>query len=189
MIGVLLSICTGLSLSAACGFRVFAPFFALSVGVRFFDLPIPVGLDWIASWPSLICFSVAMLAEVAVYYIPWIDNALDLISTPLALVGGALMMVGVLGDMPPYMRWSVAVIVGSGAAGAVQIGTALTRAFSTAATGGAGNGVVTTGENVSAVGVTLMSVLLPVVAALLVLGLAGVLVWLCRKCNKFSRKS
>lgn len=71
----------------------------------------------------------------------------------------------------------------------MQIGTALKRAFSTAATGGAGNGVVTTGENVSAVGVTLMSVLLPVVAVLLVLGLAGVLVWLCRKCNKFSRKS
>lgn len=67
-------------LSAACGFSVFAPFPVLSVGVRFFDLSIPAGLNWIASWPSLICFSVAMLAEVAAYCIPWIDNALDLIA-------------------------------------------------------------------------------------------------------------
>lgn len=52
-----------------------------------------------------------MLAEIAASYVPWIDNALDLISTSLALVGGALMMGGVLGDVPPYMRWTVAVIV------------------------------------------------------------------------------
>jgi len=184
----ILAICTGIALSAACGLRVFAPFFVLSLASKFFGISVPDGLIWLSSWTAFVCLCVAMVVEVAGYYIPWIDNALDVISTPLALVGGALMMGGVLGDVPTYMRWSLAVIFGSGAAGVVQVGTTLTRAFSTVTTGGSANNVVTTGENVGAVSVTLLGVILPIVGLIVAALLGGVLAWFCCRRSRDRRK-
>jgi len=177
----ILAICTGIALSAACGLRVFVSFFVLSLASKFFGISVPDGLMWLSSWTAFVFLCVAMVVEVAGYYIPWIDNALDVISTPLALVGGAFMMGGVLGDVPTYMRWSLAVIFGSGAAGVVQVGTTLTRAFGTVTTGGSANNVVTTGENVGAVSVTLLGVILPIVGLLIAALLGGVLAWFCRR--------
>jgi len=183
----ILAICTGITLSAACGLRVFAPFFVLSLASKFFGISVPDGLIWLSSWTAFVCLCVAMVVEVAGCYIPWIDNALDVISTPLALIGGALMMGGTLGEVPAYMRWSLAVIFGSGAAGAVQVGTELARAFNSVTTGGSADNVVTTGENVGAVSVTLLGVILPIVGLIVAAALGAVLAWLCCRRSRDER--
>ena len=62
-------------------------------------------------------------------------------------------------------------LVGGGTAGLVQTGTALLRGASTATTGGLANPVLATAENALAVGGVALTLLLPLVAAGLVLGL------------------
>ncbi len=163
---IVLSIALGISLAAACGFRVFAPLLVLGLAGRFCALPLTDVLAWTASATGLICLGCATLAETLAYYIPWVDNALDAISTPLALAAGTLMMGGQMEALPDAVQWGLAVVAGAGAAGAVQAGTSALRAGSSVTTGGLGNFVVATGENIMAVVGSVLAVIAPLLAAM-----------------------
>ena len=80
----LLAISLGIGLSAACGFRVFVPLLVMSVASLSGHLTLAPGFQWIGSYPALVTFSVATFAEIAGYYIPWVDHLLDTIATPAA---------------------------------------------------------------------------------------------------------
>jgi hypothetical protein len=178
----LFSICLGLGLSAACGFRIFVPMLGMSIAAQAGHLELSSGFEWIGTPAALICFSVATVLEIIAYYVPWLDNALDTIATPAAVVAGTILMASVVSDMSPLMQWSVALIAGGGAAGVVQTGTVLLRGASTATTGGTANFMVSTVEAVGATGTTLLAIVLPVLAALGVLALVGyVLYWMTNR--------
>lgn len=163
---MILSLALGISLAAACGFRVFVPLLVLGLIGRFGELPLTDVLAWTASTTGLVCLGCATLAETLGYYIPWVDNALDTVSTPLALVAGTLMVGGQMEALPEVMQWGLAIVAGAGSAGVVQAGTATLRAASTATTGGLGNFVVATGENIMATVGAVMAVLAPLLAGL-----------------------
>jgi hypothetical protein len=131
-------------------------------------LTLAPGFEWIGTYPALTAFAVATLLEVAAFYVPWLDNLLDTIATPAAVVAGALVAASVLGDMSPFLRWTLAVVAGGGAAGAVQAATVAIRGTSSVTTGGVGNSVVSTGELGGSAVVATLAVVLPVVAILLV---------------------
>ena len=63
--------------------------------------------------------------EVAAYDLPYVDNLLDLVNVPLAFVAGAVVMSGVLPDVHPYLKWSIAGLLGSSAAGLTQLATTI----------------------------------------------------------------
>ncbi len=93
-------------------------------------------------------------------------------TTPAAVVAGVIVSAASLGqieDLNPALQWMLAVIGGGGMAGTIQIGSALTRAASTAATGGVANPVVSTAEAGGAVACSVLAVIVPVVAVVLVL--------------------
>lgn len=178
----LLSVCLGLGLSAACGFRIFVPMLGMCIAAQAGHLHLSSGFEWIGSPAALVCFSVATVLEIIAYYVPWLDNLLDTIATPAAVVAGTILTASVVTDMSPLMQWSVALIAGGGAAGVVQTGTVLLRGASTATTGGAANFMVSTVEAVGAAGTTLLAIILPVLAALGVLALVGyVLYWMTNR--------
>ena len=131
-----LSVILGIGLSAACGFRVFVPLLVLSIAARAGFLTLGSGFQWIGTWPALLAFTVATVLEIGAYYIPWLDHVLDLVTTPAAVVAGTLVMASTITGMDPLLRWSLAIIAGGGAAGAVQAMTGITRLASTATTGG-----------------------------------------------------
>src|SRR5882724_7873827 len=135
----LLSICVGIGLSAACGFRVFVPLLVMSIAALSGHLTLADGFEWIGSYPALIAFSVATCLEIAGYYIPWVDHLLDTIATPAAIVAGTLITASMVTDMSPFLRWTLAAIAGGGAAGVVQGTTVLTRGASTLTTAGLAN--------------------------------------------------
>ena len=164
----LLSIAVGLGLSAACGFRVFLPFAALSLAAISGYLPLTPQFAWLGSWQALLILSTATVLEIGAYYIPWLDNLLDTIATPAAVLAGALVSVAVLVDLPPEIKWGVVAIAG-GTAGVVQTGSVLTRALSSAFTGGLGNVVVASGELVGAALMSLLAIVAPFAALLLVI--------------------
>jgi len=76
----------------------------------------------------------------------------------------AVLMVVPLGDLPPLLRWSVALIAGGGAAGLTQVASTVARAKTAATTGGLGNPLVATGELGGSVVISIAALLFPVLA-------------------------
>jgi hypothetical protein len=173
LLDIAVSICLGLGLSAACGFRVFVPLLAVSAAAMAGYLEPAAGWEWVATWPALVCLATATLLEIGAYYVPWIDNALDSIATPAAVIAGTLVSASVVTDLPPLWKWSLALIAGGGIAGLIQLATVTIRGTSSLTTGGLANSVVATGELVLSVATSLLSILLPVLAALLVLAMVA----------------
>jgi hypothetical protein len=64
------------------------------------------------------------------YYIPFIDNLIDTIATPLSIVAGTLLMTSVFPAENEWMKWILGFIVGGGAAATIQSGSTITRLFS-----------------------------------------------------------
>ncbi|ENV18355.1 DUF4126 domain-containing protein [Acinetobacter guillouiae] len=159
----ILSLCIGIGLSAACGFRVFVPLLVMSVASLMGWFEPMKGFEWLAIPSVCIGLAVATICEIGAYYIPWVDNALDTIATPAAMVAGTLTTMAVsTGEMSQFASWAAAIIVGGGTATAVQMGTVAVRGVSTATTGGIANPLVSTGEWISALVVSLLSFVVPV---------------------------
>jgi Domain of unknown function (DUF4126) len=185
-----LSICLGIGLSAACGFRVFVPLLGMSAAALAGHVELAEGVAWMGTWPALACFLTATILEIGAYYVPWLDNLLDSIATPAAVVAGTIAMGSVVTDMSPLMRWTLALIAGGGTAGLIQTATVALRGTSSATTGGLGNWVIATGELVAAIFATILSMLLPILAAAgVALIVLGVLVFLLRRPRQASRLS
>jgi hypothetical protein len=160
-LGALLSIGLGLGLSAACGFRVFVPLFAISLAALTGHLSLASSFSWIGTVPAALAFGTATVLEVLAYYIPWFDHLLDTVATPTAVVAGMVASASVLTDLPPLIKWSVALIGGGGAAGLIQGATVLLRMKSLALTGGTGNALISTVELLGATGTVLLALLVP----------------------------
>jgi hypothetical protein len=164
----LMSICLGIGLSAACGFRVFVPLLVMSIASLSGHLQLAYGFEWIGSYPALIAFSVATCLEIAGYYIPWVDHLLDTIASPAAIIAGMVVTASVATDMSPLLKWTLAVIAGGGVAGAVQATTVVARGASTLTTGGLGNPLVATIELAGSVAASLLAFIVPPLVVLLV---------------------
>jgi hypothetical protein len=174
---VILSVLVGVSLSAACGFRIFVPLLVISIASKTAHLTLSPGFDWMGSWPALIAFSVATGLEITAYYIPWLDNLLDSIATPAAVVAGVIVTAACIGDMSPFLKWTLAVVAGGGAAGVVQTMTVAARTTSTTLTGGLGNSVVATAENAGSLVMSVLAVLVPIAAIIAIASFIGLLGW------------
>lgn len=172
---ILLSICLGIGLSAACGFRVFVPLLVMSIASLSGHLHLAHGFEWLSSYPALIALSVATALEVAGYYLPWLDHLLDTIATPAAVVAGTVVTASLVADMSPFLRWALAVIAGGGAAGLIQATTVATRGASLVTTGGLANPVVATLELAGAVVTSVLALFVPV----LVVALLAVFLVVC----------
>ena len=167
---IVLGIAMGLGLAAACGFRVFVPLLVAGLAARFGHLPLSSGFSWVAGTPALILLGSATLFEIAAYYIPWLDHALDVLATPAAVLAGILASASVMVQVPPALGWAIAILGGGGAAGLIQGSSVLLRLKSTAVTGGVGNPVVATVEVFGAIATAVLAILLPL-AALIAIGL------------------
>ncbi|KAF5272375.1 hypothetical protein FQR65_LT17424 [Abscondita terminalis] len=157
----------GVGLSAACGFRVFVPLLVMSIASLMGWFEPMKGFEWLAIPSVCIGLAVATVCEIGAYYIPWVDNALDTIATPAAMVAGTLTTMAVSsGEMSQFASWAAAIIVGGGTATAVQMGTVAVRGLSTATTGGIANPVVSTGEWIGAIVVSVLSLIVPVLVVI-----------------------
>lgn len=167
-----MSICLGIGLSAACGFRVFVPLLVVGIASRAGHLQLAAGFDWMASDAALIAFGVATALEIAAYYVPWVDNLLDSIATPAAIVAGTIVTASVVTGMSPMLKWSLAVIAGGGAAGIIQGATVVARGASSVTTGGLANPIFATIELGGSVFVSILAIVLPLVALVVIVAAA-----------------
>lgn len=166
---ILLTILMGIGLSAASGFRIFIPFLVISIASLTGNLTLADSFSWIGTYPALIIFSAATILEIAGYYIPWVDNILDTIASPVAVVAGVVLMASVVLGMSPLFKWTLAIIAGGGVAGTIQALTGVTRITSSITTGGLGNPAVSTVESGSSLTLAALAIFIPVVAGLVVI--------------------
>ncbi|ARV63014.1 hypothetical protein BZZ01_13715 [Nostocales cyanobacterium HT-58-2] len=165
----LLSVGIGIALSAASGFRIFVPPLVMSIAALYGHLQLAPEFRWIGTYPALIAFAVATCIEIAAYYIPWVDHALDLVSTPTAIAVGTFITKALVHNTSdPLLEWTVAVIAGGGAAGLFQTLTGMLRVSSTALTGGIGNPVVSTIEAICSFILSVLGIFVPILAVGLV---------------------
>ncbi len=162
---ILTAVALGIGLSASTGFRVFLPMLVASVAAHFGILPLSDSFVWLGSWPAIISFGTATVVEVAAYYIPFVDNLLDTITTPLAVGAGTLLMTSVLPVDNDLLKWIAGFVIGGGAAATIQSGSVVSRLTSSKFTAGTGNPVVSTGENVAALGTSILTLFIPVIIA------------------------
>jgi len=163
-----LAFCIGVGLSAACGFRVFVPLLIMSIAAYSGHLTLASGFQWIGSPVALAAFSVATIIEVAGYYVPWLDHFLDTIATPAAIIAGTIVTASMVTGLSPFMKWTLALIAGGGAASLVQGATVLARGVSTVSTAGLANPVVATMELGGSVATSFLALMMPPLTILLI---------------------
>jgi hypothetical protein len=168
LFGIVTSFLIGIGLAASCGFRVFVPMLVMCLAVRAGFLQLSEGWHWMGSWPAVVAFSVASIAEIIGFYIPWVDHALDAVAVPAAVIAGTIATAACVADMHPLLKWSAAIIAGGGIAGAIQASTVFVRGASTATTGGLGNWVVSTLELVTSFILSVLAIVVPILTGLLV---------------------
>ena len=164
LLQVILSLSLGLGLAAACGFRIFIPPLMMGIASRFNLYELEGSFSWVGENWAIGVFAIATLVEVGGYYIPWIDNLLDTIATPAAIIGGIFVTSASLeGDMDSGIQWMLAIIAGGSTAGVIQIGTVATRAASTGTTGGLANPIISTLEALASIVCILLSLFLVII--------------------------
>jgi len=165
---ILIALLIGTGLSAAAGFRLFVPFFVISIAANTGHLTLAPGFEWISTEAAVISFGLATILEIGAYYIPFLDNLLDTVSAPASFVAGSVLMASVVSDISPLLKWSLAVIAGGGVALSVQGLTAITRLSSSTLTAGLGNPVFSTTEAAGSTLLSVFSVFVPLLALILV---------------------
>ena len=188
--GIVIAAFMGISLAAASGFRVFLPPFLMSLAVKvnLIDIDL-VGsqFEFFTSTPAIIILGIATVAEFAAYYTPWIDNILDTIATPAAVLAGIGVTAISLEGSEPIIQWAIAVIAGGGMSATIQTATVATRGISSTFTLGVANPVVATSENIASVALTIIAILFPILAIVFAVLLALLLI--SRRINKNQEKT
>jgi len=173
----LVGVAVGIGLSAACGFRVFVPLLVLNLASLTGHLHLGPGFEWMGSPHATVAFGTATLAEILAYYIPWLDHILDLIASPAAIIAGTIVTASMVLEMSPFLKWTLAIIAGGGAAAIVQGVTVALRTKSSALTAGMGNPLVATGELAGSVITALLAIIVPILCLILISLLCIFVTW------------
>ncbi|VEP15910.1 conserved membrane hypothetical protein [Hyella patelloides LEGE 07179] len=168
---IIIALCLGITLSAACGFRVFVPPLVMSLATIYGHIPLSSGFEWLGTTEAAIALAIATTLEISAYYIPFVDNLLDAVQIPLAVGIGTVITAATLGHTDPVLQWTLAAIAGGGTAGIMGTLASFTRLASTGVTGGLGNFIVATIEAVGSILLSLLGIAFPLWTALIVLGL------------------
>ena len=183
-----MALCLGLSLSAACGFRVFIPPLALSIAFHSGVIQLSPDWEWLGTQNAITTLSIAATIEVFAYFIPWLSNFLDSIEIGLAPIAGMFVTASTLsiaGDFDPTFLWIITVIAGGATAETVELGTSMTRLVTSGSTAGIGGPIVSFVEASSSIVISFLAINAPTIAILLVVFLVidGV-----RRIRKFNSK-
>lgn len=178
---ILTSIATAFGLSASAGLNAYIPLFILAVLARFTSLiTLSQPYDVLTNGWVIAVLGVLIVIEFFADKIPLVDHANDVLGTIVRPAAGALLFAastGAVSGMQPV----VAVIAGLLVAGTVHATKATLRPAVTMTTGGLGNPVVSTAEDLAAVVVSIGAIVLPILMALGLLILAVFVVWTFRR--------
>ena len=174
----------GVSLAACAGFRAWLPMLALGIMARSGQVALHPSFQFLTNDGGLIIFGVAAVLEFLGDKFIVIDHFLDAAGTIARPVAGTLIASAMLTKMDPSTALLLGLVAGGGTSLTVHAGKALARAKVSLLApfhGGAGNAVVSLGEDAvstAMLGLVWLSPVLAFLMALMLLGLAGVLIYI-----------
>ena len=170
----------GFGFATAAGLNAWVTLFLVSLAGRLGYLTLGQPYDVMTSTPIMVLLFVVMLVEGLADKIPGVDHASHVVHGVLQPIAGAVLFAsqaGIITDMAPVLAF----IVGALVAGTVHAARATVRPVVTVSTAGMGNAVVSAGEDAAAVAITVASLLVPVLAAFLIVCLVLAVFWLWRR--------
>jgi hypothetical protein len=177
----LVGACIGIGLAAACGMRVFIPLLVLGLASRAGLVTLSDSTAWLASTPALCTLGVACLVEVAAYWLPSIDHALDVVAAPAALAAGTLAAASQFGEFTPALSWGLGAIAGGGVAGLSTATSVSTRGVGTVGTAGLVNPLISAVQSALSAVVSVLAVVVPVALAAVLMVVAVTAIVLLRR--------
>jgi hypothetical protein len=185
-----LEVLTGTGLAAAAGMNAYIPLLVVGVAHRFFPdaMQLPDGWAWLSNGWVLGIIAVLLIVEVIADKIPAVDSVNDVIQSIVRPTAGGLAFGSsstastiAVTDPAAFFasnQW-VPIVVGAVIALTVHTAKAITRPAANVATAGAAAPVVSTIEDVGAIGISLLAIVAPVLVlvALAMLALLGWSLW------------
>jgi hypothetical protein len=169
LVEIVPSLALGIGLAACAGIRAWLPLLLVGGLARWGVISLAPSFQFISGNRALILFGVATLVEIAGDKIPAVDHALDALSTVLRPAAGALLASSVLWSVSdPLTALALGTAVGAPSALVPHAAKSTLRIASTTFTGGLANPVLSVLEDVAALVMFVVTVLVPLLAATLV---------------------
>lgn len=169
------SIFAAVGLSGAAGLNAYLPLLVSALLDRLDVVELAEPFDALSSTTGLSVISALFVADFVGDKIPGVDHVLHLVGTVVHPVSGALLFVGQTG-IETEMPAAVAAVLGAVTAESLHGGRAALRPASTATTAGLGNPVLSLGEDVASLILTIVAFALPLIALVLVIALVAAVV-------------
>ena len=172
-----IGIFTSFGLSTSAGLNAYLPLLIVALVGRFTDwISLNEPFDALTSWWAIGVLVVLTAIEVLADKIPVVDSTNDVIQTFVRPVAGAILFAAntnAIADIHPIL----AMVCGLLIAGTVHVVKSTARPAITAATAGMGNPIVSTGEEILSGVTAFLSILLPVLLAIVLLVAATIIGW------------
>jgi hypothetical protein len=176
------AVALAIGLAACAGLRAWLPLLLTGGLVRAGMIEVGHSFAFLATDRALILFGVASVVEIVADKVPAIDHALDAIGTVLRPIAATVLAASVFGSFTdPGAAVALGAAVGAPTALVPHAGKAALRAASSAFTAGLANPVISVLEDLIALALFVLAVLLPVLAAGLVLVVAWLVLRLLRR--------
>jgi hypothetical protein len=182
----LLSIFSAFGLSASAGLNAYIPLLVVALLARFTDL-IHLSKPWdaLTSWWVIGLLVVLSIIEFFADKFPAVNHVNDAIQTLVRPAAGAIVFAAsaqVVTDINPVLSLALGLLVSGGVH---TVKSVAVRPVVTATTGGAGNVPVSILEDFVSTGISLLSVVVPVlVACILILVTAWIVWWIFNRDRK-----
>lgn len=162
-----------IGLGAASGLNPWIPLFGLGLAERLGAVTLTAPFDRLGTTPVLAVLAVLFVADLIGDKVPAVDHVLHLFGVVIAPVSGAVVFAA-QDNLLSQSHPALAAVAGMTLGGLVHAGRSTVRPAVTATTGGVGNPVVSTIEDVVSTTLTVLAILVPVLAFL---ALIGLVVW------------
>ncbi len=187
----MLAALTGLGLSTAAGLNAYIPLLVVGVLANVTDvIRLPQEYAWLSSGWALAVIAVLLLAELILDKVPVVDHVNDIIQTAVRPAAGGMVFTATQAASEldhstwmaehPWVSWILGIVV----ALAVHALKATARPVVNATTAGVGAPVISTVEDASSLGISLIAVFLPILVILALLLLALFAWWALRKIRR-----
>jgi hypothetical protein len=163
----------GIGLGSASGLNPWIPLLGVGIAARTDVVTLSPSFDWLGSNQALGVLALLFVIDLVGDKIVVIDHVLHVVGIIIAPASGAIVVSAqnnLLSQSNPWLVAGAGVVLG----GSIHLGRSAVRPVVSATTGGAGNPVVSAVEDVIALSLTVLAILIPVLSFLL---LVALVVW------------
>jgi hypothetical protein len=168
-VSLLWQIAMGIGLAACAGLRAFLPLLVVGVVGRLELIPLTRYFEWLASWPALVVFGVAVVVEILGDKFPVVNHFLDVMQSFVKPVAGTILAASVLAELSPLQATVLGLVAGGTSAGVVHVAKAKLRLAATLASAGIANPVLSVIEDLGAFVGSIAAIVVPLLMLFLLI--------------------